>query len=126
MRAKSFILLILALGCGLVASIGINQVLANRGQTVVKVGETVPICVALADVEMFDPVSPQAIKIEQWPKDKVPTGSIAKIEDAEGRRAKTKLFAGEPLLDTKLLPKGETGAGASQLVPKGYRTVGVK
>lgn len=126
MRAKSFILLILALGCGLVASIGINQVLASRSQPVVKAGETEPICVALADVDMFDPVSPQAIKIEQWPKDKVPAGSIAKIEDAEGRRAKTKLFAGEPLLDSKLLPKGETGAGASQLVPKGYRTVGVK
>lgn len=126
MRAKSVILLILALGCGLVASIGINQVLANRGQTIVKHGETQPICVAVADVEMFDPVVATVVKLEQWPKDKVPAGAIANLADAEGRRAKTKIFAGEPLLDGKLLPKGETGAGASQLVPKGFRTVGVK
>ena len=47
MRPKSLILLAMALGCGLVASIGISQVLDGQKQVSV---ETVPIYVALTNI----------------------------------------------------------------------------
>ena len=125
MRPKSLVLLILALGCGLVASIGINQVLANRN-TSNEPGETVPVFVALKDIGIGDPLKAENLKIEEWPKDKVPPNAITKLEDTENRRASTKIFPGEPLLEVKLLPKGETGASVVDYVPKGMRLIPVR
>jgi pilus assembly protein CpaB len=127
MRPKSIILLVLALGCGLVASIGINQVLANRGKMpVAPVGETVPIFVALADIGMGDELTLENIKLEAWPKDKVPAGAMTKLEEVENRRTRTRLYAGEPVLEAKLFSEGASAQGGSVLIPKGMRVVSVK
>ncbi len=127
MRPKSLALLLLALGCGLVASIGITQVMAKRhAEPSGALGETQPIFVAMTDVALGDLLSSQVLKLEQWPKDKIPAGAITRIEDVEGRRARTKLYAGEPILENKLLGKGASQQGATALIPKGYRVVPVK
>ncbi|MBX3411835.1 MAG: Flp pilus assembly protein CpaB [Pirellulales bacterium] len=127
MRPKSIILLVLALGCGLVASIGINQVLANRGKIeVAPVGETEPIFVVSSDVGMGEELTPENIKLEAWPKDKVPTGAMTKLEEIEGRRTRTRLYAGEPVLEAKLFSQGASAQGGSVLIPKGMRVVSVK
>jgi len=127
MRPKSIILLVLALGCGLVASIGINQVLANRGKVqLAPVGETEPIFVASADIGMGDELTPENIKLEAWPKDKVPAGSMTKLEEIEGRRTRTRLYSGEPVLEAKLFSQGASAQGGSVLIPKGMRVVSVK
>ncbi len=117
----------LALGCGLVASIGITQVMARRNQEPnTPSGETQPIFVAMTDVGMGDLLTPQVLKLEQWPKDKVPAEALSHISNIEGRRARTKLYAGEPILDNKLLGKGASEQGATARIPKGYRVVPVK
>jgi len=126
MRPKSIVLLVLALGCGLVASIGINQVMAKRPAPEVVGAETTPIYVALTDVAMGDPLTLQMVKLEEWPKDKVQPGALSDIEDVEGRRCRVKIFAGEPILEPKLLAKGETQTNATDLIPKGYRVVAVR
>ena len=127
MRPKSIILLTLALGCGLVASIGINQVMANRhAAPVADTGQTTPIFVAVAEIGIGDPLTPQVLKLEPWPNDKVPSGTIGKLEDVEGRRSRSKFYPGEPILEAKLLPKGESGASAIDLIPKGMRVVPIR
>ncbi len=127
MRAKSAFLLMLALGCGLVASIGITQVMSNRDATAPPTtAETEPVFVAAIDISMGDPLAPQMMRLEDWPKDKVPPGALTKIEDIEGRWPKTKIYSGSPLLDNQLLSKGASDQGATGLIPKGYRVVSVK
>jgi len=127
MRGKSLLLLVLALGCGLVASIGITQVMAKRKAAPVgPVGETESIFVAMQDSPLGEPLNSQVLKLEQWPKGKVPDGCLTKIEDVEGRRTRTKLYAGEPILENKLFSKGSSEQGATALIPNGYRVVGVK
>jgi pilus assembly protein CpaB len=125
MKPKSIALLLLALGCGLVASIGITEVM-RRNATASAAGETQPLLLAVTDIGLGDQLTPQAVKLEEWPKDKVPVGALARLEDAEGRRARTKLYAGEPIMETKLLSKGASAQGASALIPAGYRVVPVK
>ena len=49
-----------------------------------------------------------------------------KMEDVEGRRTRTRLYAGEPILDNKLFRKGASDQGADALIPRGYRVVAVK
>jgi pilus assembly protein CpaB len=126
MRPKSIILLILALGCGLIAAVGINQVMASRRQAEAASGETTPIFVALADVEMGDPLTPEVLKLEEWPKDKVPFGAIQRLEDIEGRRTRRRFVSGEPILEGQLFARGDSGSGATDLIPKGFRVVTVK
>jgi pilus assembly protein CpaB len=106
MRPKSLILLVLALGCGLVASIGISQVLDSQSKNQAAI-ETVPIYVALHNINLGDPVDDGMVSLQEWPKDKVPVGAVTKWDDIEGRRPKTIIFQGEPLNDGKFLSKGE-------------------
>jgi len=127
MRARSIALLILALGCGLVASIGITQVIGNRAtEPAVPTGDGTPIFVVLEEVPFGERLSAQVLRLENWPKDKVPGGALSRIEDIEGRRPRTKLYAGEPVLENKLFPKGASEQGYSTVIPKGYRVVAVK
>lgn len=126
MRAKSLLLLTLALGCGLIASIGITQVMAKRAATVpAATTNMATIFVALEDIPTGDPITAQVIKLEQWPKDKVPPGALTRLEDVENRRPKTKIYKGAPILENQLLPKG-ANQGATAQIPKGYRVVAVK
>ena len=127
MRGKSLALLALALGCGLIASIGITQVMSKRNTgDKAPTGETETIFVALDDIGLGEPLSSPLLRLEQWPKDKVPTGALTKIEDVEGRCTKTKLYAGEPILGNKLHAKGEQGGSVTLLIPKGFRVVSVR
>ncbi len=117
MRPKSLILLALALGCGLVASIGISQVLDGNKPAAV---ETTPIYVALRNVNVGDPLTDKMVSLEEWPKDRVPVGAIAKWDEMENRRPRTNIYQGEPILDGKLLAKGQTN-DPIQGVPTGMR-----
>jgi pilus assembly protein CpaB len=127
MRPKSLALLLLALGCGLVASIGITEVLAKRNaEPAGATGQMQSIFVAMTDIPLGDLLTSQMLKLEQWPKDKIPNGAISRIEDIEGRRTRAKLYAGEPVLENRLLGKGASEQGATALIPKGYRVVPVK
>ncbi|MGQ9562481.1 MAG: Flp pilus assembly protein CpaB [Thermogutta sp.] len=127
MRTKSVILLLLALGCGLVAAIGVKEVLATRDRSVpAPAVEMQAIVVAAEDIPMGDPIKIEQIKLEDWPKSKIPEGALFKVEDVEDRRTKTKIYKGSPILDDQLLAKGAVDAGAAPWIPKGYRVVSVK
>ncbi len=123
MRGKSIALLVLALGCGLVASLGITQVMAKRGDATGP-SETAPVLVATSDIGINANITKEMVKIEQWPKDKIQAGAIARLEDAENRRARQKIFAGEPLIEPRLMTRGEVATDG--LIPKGYRVVSIR
>jgi pilus assembly protein CpaB len=126
MRAKSLLLLMLALGCGLVASIGITQVMAKRNSAASGEGETSAIFVALEDIPTGDLINAEVLKLEDWPKDKIPMGALTDMEEVEGRRPKSRIYAGSVILDNQLLAKGISQGGAGNQIPPGYRVVPVK
>ena len=67
MRPKSLALLLLALGCGLVASIGITEVMAKRtAEPTGLTGETLPIFVAMP--ESSPSAAPPAGSLALMPK----------------------------------------------------------
>ncbi|MBN2296138.1 MAG: Flp pilus assembly protein CpaB [Pirellulales bacterium] len=126
MRPKSIVLLLLALGCGLVASIGITQVIKRSPKEVMVREGMTPILVAMADLPMGEPINSANVKLEPWPQDSVPGGVMTKLSDIEGRRSRTEIFAGEPIIEKKLLPRGATTSTATEFIPKGYRVVAVE
>jgi pilus assembly protein CpaB len=126
MRPKSVALLVLALGCGLVASIGITQVMANRDGGSAVEGDTRDVFVVQADIARHQKVTADLLRIEQWPVDRVPEGALSTIEEIEGRKSKTPLYPGEAVLDAKLYALGEGSPGVSNEIPKGMRPVPVR
>lgn len=124
MRSKSMILIALAIGCGLVAAIGLNQVLDAK-YTAADQGERTPVFVAMVDIAPNEELTPQNIKIEEWPKGIVPGGALTKLEEVEGKRCRMKVYAGEPILSSKLVGSGDA-MGAARDIPPGYRVAHVK
>jgi pilus assembly protein CpaB len=122
MRSKTIVLLVLALGCGLVASIGISQVL-NRNQDAGAPEETSPVWVAMADIKSGDVLSPQNLKLEQWPKEKIPPGALGKLDQIENKHTRAAIYQGEPVLEKKLRVSGTSSADT---IPTGFRAYTVQ
>ncbi len=121
MRAKSLLLLVIALGCGVVASVAVSQVVLdqkNRGVT-----QTVPILVSAKEISAATKIQSDSFRIEQWPVDRVPLGAIADPKLVENKFTKQRIYPGEPIIEAKLSAKGR-----DFIVPHGYRTfdIGVK
>jgi pilus assembly protein CpaB len=124
MRPKSIAMLMLAVGCGLVASIGITQLVANHSRTNGS-GDS-QIIIAQSDIALGEALTPQNAALGDWPKDKIPQGALTRAEDIDGRHTRTRLIAGEPILEGALWGKGAHDQGAAILIPQGYRPVTVK
>ena len=122
MRPKSLILLALALGCGLVASIGISQVLKKDGDEAPE-ADTAPVLVAMADIPTGDTFTAETVKLEEWPVEKIPNDALTQIEEIDGRRAKQPVYTGEVILSKKLIGKD---VDPFKDIPKGYKVVAVK
>jgi pilus assembly protein CpaB len=121
MRMKSLILIVIALGCGLVASIGISQVM-DRGGGAGSV-ETEKILVALTDIDIGSKLEAQNVKLEDWPKAKVPEGAVRRLEDVKDKFANARFYKGEPLHVSKITDNSKSVADG---VPDGYRAMPVK
>jgi pilus assembly protein CpaB len=119
MRPKSLLLLVLALGCGLVASIGISQVLERNANQAGDV-PTAPIYIAVHNINLGDPIDATMVSLQEWPKDRIPPGAVSQLDDLKGRRPRTAIIQGEPILDGKLLKPGQL-ADPITSIPKGFR-----
>jgi len=118
---KSLILIFIALGCGLVASIGISQVMNRDGG--VSNMEMEQILVALTDIDIGTKLDAQNVKLEDWPKAKIPEGSIRRLEEVKDKFANARFFKGEALHVNKI---SDTLTNIANKVPPGYRAMPVK
>lgn len=122
MRTKSIILLLIALGFGLVASFGMSQLADNGAAEEVP---TAPVYVTLANIRWGETLTEENIKLEQWPADRVPEGAISTLEELENMVPRVPLYPGEPLIAAKLVDR-DSNTAAAQQIPKGFRVTSVK
>lgn len=120
MRMKSLILIFIALGCGLVASIGISQVMTRDVGVSMEMEQ---VLVALMDVDIGTKLDAQNVKLEDWPKAKIPEGAVRRLEDVKDKFANARFFKGEPLHVSKI---SDTLSNIANKVPDGYRAMPVK
>jgi len=120
MRTKSLVLIIIALGCGLVASIGISEVLKRKSGD--GVAETEPILVAVMDIDIGRKLDAENVKLEDWPKGKVPEGAMHTLEEVKDQYTRSRMYAGEPVLAAKLM----NTKTSLPPIPEGYRALPVK
>lgn len=122
MRMKSLVLIFIALGCGLVASIGISQVMSGA-----KAGgggmEMDQIFVALKDIDINSQFDAQNVKLEPWPKVKVQEGAIRSLDELKDKYARVRIIKGDAILVDKVT---DTVGTPAVLIPAGFRVMPVK
>lgn len=120
MRPKSMILILIALGCGLVASIGISQVVERNAAMNANKVQMKPIYVALKNISAGEELDATRVEVEEWPEDKIPEGAVTNVEQLEGMSPTQALYAGEPILIAKIADR-EKVMGSAQKIKPGYR-----
>jgi len=119
MKTKSMVLLAMALGCGFVAMLGVQQILSGEQ----RVKDTVPVLVAKQEIGAGMKLEAAQVAFEDWPRENVPPGAVTSASQFEERALKVRAYPGDVILQAKLGSKGEYGA--STTIHKGLRVVTV-
>lgn len=116
---RALIVLGLAVIAGLIA-----VVMAARWMTQ-RTGETARLVVAERDVDLGTPLDASMLSTIAWPGAVLPEGGFREPKELEGRVIKSAVTRGEPILESKLAPKGTKG-GLSAVISAGKRAITVR
>jgi pilus assembly protein CpaB len=88
-------------------------------------GDRDRIAVASVDIALGSRLTPEMVRLTDWPRDSVPTGAFSQSGTLDGRVVTAALQRGEPLTEARLAPVGAR-AGLSAVVPPGKRAMTVR
>lgn len=114
MRPKTLALLVIAAMCGLVAMLGVQQVLSKQGEGAT---ETSRVLVAKAEILPGQPLDENNVEFKEWPAGTAPEGAVSKEEQFHERTLRVRAYPGDLILQAKLDKKGNRSI--SSQVPKG-------
>jgi pilus assembly protein CpaB len=98
--------------------------LMGRPQPAKAAAPTVQIALAAKDLEVGSILKEGDIQLGDW-AGAVPAGASTKLEDLKGRGVTTPIYAKEPIIESRLAPKG-AGGGLAALIPHGMRAFAVQ
>ena len=117
---RAVIVMALAILFGLAA-----VVLASRWLLTQPAASAGRIVVAAADINIGQRLTPEMLKLVEWPVHSMPKGAFDDPQKLAGRVLKTSILLGEPLSEAKLAPAGTLG-GLSALITEGRRAITVR
>ena len=118
MKMKSLMLLAVAVGCGLVAMLGVQQVLSgDRGDHV----EKVRVLVARTEIDPGVPLDQDNVVFRDVPKEAVPENPVSKLEEYEERALTARVYANQVICVPQLGEKGVFGFTID--IPQGMRVI---
>ncbi|MEZ6054692.1 MAG: Flp pilus assembly protein CpaB [Planctomycetaceae bacterium] len=122
MKVKTVALLVVAIGCGLVAMIGVQQ--AMKGKQGGPQEEKVSVLMAVTEIPVGTSLTPENVMFKDVDISLVPENAIT-TEEQYAERAAKRLILPNTLITMNVL--GEPGVtGGSMAIPKGMRVVSVK
>ncbi|MDP6444579.1 MAG: Flp pilus assembly protein CpaB [Pirellulaceae bacterium] len=119
------VLMTVALGSGVIAAFAAFQVIQG-GEGSSQGPQMEKVFVALTDIDINEKLNAENVKLEEWPRDRIPEGAIRALEDLEGKFARTRLVTNEIVLEAKLMDEGDRNAAAAISIPAGFRVCTVK
>jgi pilus assembly protein CpaB len=121
MKLKSLVLMAIAAACGLVAMVGVQQVLSGDKQEKREVGM---VLVAMADIPPGHPLNETNTVFKEWDKGNIPEGAVTSKEQFEQRSLRVGAVPNEVIMQAKLGKKGDIGV--SSAIPEGMRVATVQ
>jgi len=100
------------------------RLLVHQSQSTNAARTTVRIALATRDLEVGTILKDEDVKVEDWPG-AVPAGATARAQDLVGRGVTTAIYAREPMIESRLAPKG-AGGGLAAMIPQGMRAVAIR
>ncbi|MEM9410226.1 MAG: Flp pilus assembly protein CpaB [Planctomycetota bacterium] len=122
MKSKSVVLLIVSLGFGLIAAIGISQVMGNNGPKGPAI-ERGKVVVAAKNLEHGDDLNEETCRVEDWPLEVIPTNAVRSLEQIKNRKMTTRLSEKLPIVLSDTIESDKFGRLE---IPDGYRVIGIK
>ena len=104
MKPKTLILMVVAIGCGLVAMLGIQQAMQG-GQA--QVSPRIRVLVATIDIQPGVELTEENVQFLDMPSDSVPEDAVTSIEQYEERAPKFAVMAEDIIRQSRLGKKGE-------------------
>jgi pilus assembly protein CpaB len=118
---RAFLMIVVSVGIGLGAVVLASRWISQQAATVA----SSKVVVAAINIDLGTPLTPQMLKLADWPKGSVPAGATEDMKTLDTRVVKTSLLRGEPVLESKLAPVGATG-GLSAVIGQGNRAMTVR
>jgi len=107
------------------ASLLLYRLLINRPATTKAAAPvTTKVVLAARNLEVGTVLKEEDIKLSDWPG-AIPAGAVLKMQDVVGRGVTTTIYAKEPLIESRLAPKG-AGGGLASMIPPGMRAVAIR
>lgn len=116
MKNQSLVLLVVAVGCGLVAMLGVKKVISQQP---VETVETVQVLSAISAISPGAPLDEMNTKFVEIAVTSVPEGAITDIKDIQERYLKVPVMPGDWILKEKLTES----RGAEASIPEGMAAV---
>jgi len=123
MKSKSLILMIVSLGFGLIAAIGISQVMGKGNANAKPEIQMGPVIVALSELGHGEELTEENCKIENWPADIIPEEACRSMEELKGMAITHRLSKSLPIMRSDILKASEIGVVK---IPAGYKVVAIK
>lgn len=116
--------MILSLGFGLVAAIGISQLMKAKNLNATPPAQEMgPVMVASGDIDVKAVLDETCVKLENWPKSIIPPGVATSLEEITDMSTRERLSPGAPIFKDKLIHKNQK---IEIDIPEGMKLVSVK
>ena len=117
---------ILAVAVAGIASISLYKYLKGQEAMVQGAVATQSIVVAAQEIPVGGTIISQQVKMLNWPKAAIPAGqTFSSAEQVIGRTAIDRYTAGEPIVESKLVPKEGQSGILTYKIPEGHRAMTV-
>ena len=120
---RSLLFLVLSVALGLGAVYAQRHYAAKSAQR--QITELASVVIARSDIAVGEALDPRQLDSIGWPQAHLPVGTVPDAQALAGRILKRPVVAGEPILESALLPAGTVGGLAAVIEPD-HRAVSVK
>lgn len=123
MKTKSLVMIGISLVFGLVAAVGMSQVMGRPTGNNEPREQTIEVLVAKDDVNIGDKLTPEKVVLKKFPVSLAPEGAIRSMDDLENRVARARILKNAALLfDVNTCPKDQL---IRLDIPKGFRLTSI-
>ena len=123
MKSKSLVLMLISLGFGLVAAVGISQVMGRNNNPGGEKANLLPVVVAVDFLDHDAELNETTVRVEKWPAAIIPENSARSLEDIKNKAITTRINKGNPISLADLIDVSQVQRIA---IPVGYKVIAIK
>lgn len=115
--------MILSMGFGLIAAIGISQVMGRSGGSAVEAPKMGPVIVSADPLDLNSALTEESVTLENWPLDIIPENAATSLDEIKDKYINRRMSKGMPLIKSTIVTRQDLN---KLPIPEGFRVVAIK